>query len=348
MIQIKQAVAEHARHEASYRTRRGLEGRAIARQSTGGRAYDYTPARDSSTGQIEINEADAAVVRRIFEWYADGLSPRTIAARLNKEGVDSPGTRWNRTVRRRDRKWLASTIHGDVNRGTGILNNRRYVGIVLWGRSEWKRSAADSAKRKHRLLEKAGSERLDERLRIVSDELWARAKARQASQSRKSGELVKGGLRKNRAGAGPAPRYLLSGLLRCAACEANFVLSNGTRYQCATHVNGDACSVALSVPRARVESVIMECVQTDLLNPRKLAAAEQSLRSAATGITVDHGPRIAELNEGGFAAGRRHRWGFAIGRVVRASEGGGGREGDSPRSLQAEGTGAPRTRPGEP
>ena len=255
----------------------------------------------------------------------------------------------NRTVRRADCKWLASTIHGDVNRGTGILNNRRYVGIVLWGRSEWKRSAADSAKRKHRLLEKAGSERLDERLRIVSDELWARAKARQASQSRKSGELVKGGLRKNRAGAGPAPRYLLSGLLRCAACEANFVLSNGTRYQCATHVNGDACSVALSVPRARVESVIMECVQTDLLNPRKLAAAEQSLLVSGD---WNHGrPRPAHCGaqQGGFASRRRHRWGFAIGRVVRASEGGGGPEEDSLFSLQAEGTGAPRApAPGEP
>jgi site-specific DNA recombinase len=34
VIQIKQAVAEHARREASYRTRRGLEGNAIAGKST--------------------------------------------------------------------------------------------------------------------------------------------------------------------------------------------------------------------------------------------------------------------------------------------------------------------------
>jgi DNA invertase Pin-like site-specific DNA recombinase len=54
VIQIKQAVAEHARREASYRTRRGLEGNAIAGKPTGGRAYGYVPARDSATGQIEI------------------------------------------------------------------------------------------------------------------------------------------------------------------------------------------------------------------------------------------------------------------------------------------------------
>ena len=51
MIQIKQAVAEHARREASYRTRRGLEGKAIKGESAGGRAYGYMPASQSSTGQ---------------------------------------------------------------------------------------------------------------------------------------------------------------------------------------------------------------------------------------------------------------------------------------------------------
>ena len=52
-------------------------------------------------------------------------------------------------MRRRDSKWLASAIHGDVKRGTGILNNRRYIGVTLWGRSEWKRSAVDSSRRSH-------------------------------------------------------------------------------------------------------------------------------------------------------------------------------------------------------
>src|ERR1017187_6731654 len=120
VIQIKQAVAEHARREASYGTRRGLEGNAISGKSTGGRAYGYIPARDAKSGQIEIDEGQAATVRRIFELYADGTCPRGIAATLNAEGIPSPGARWNRTVRRRDRKWLASAIHGDVNRGTGI------------------------------------------------------------------------------------------------------------------------------------------------------------------------------------------------------------------------------------
>src|SRR5271166_1526045 len=48
-IQIKMAMGEHARRESSYRTRRGLEGRARAGLSTGGRAYGFISATDSVT-----------------------------------------------------------------------------------------------------------------------------------------------------------------------------------------------------------------------------------------------------------------------------------------------------------
>jgi hypothetical protein len=122
--------------------------------------------------------------------FAEGHSPRTIAAQLNEEAIPSLGASWNRTERRRDRKWLASTIRGDIHRGTGIVNNRRYLGVVSWGRSEWKRSAADSKKRRQHLLA-AGSahERLEERLRIVSDELWQRAKTRQGYLTERSGKV---------------------------------------------------------------------------------------------------------------------------------------------------------------
>jgi hypothetical protein len=148
-----QALTELARASGNARPARAAALRSGARRAlTGGRAYGYTPARDSATGQVEINETEAAVVRRVFELYADGMSPRGIASLLNDEQVPSPGAKWKRVTRRGDGKWLASAIHGDVNRGTGILNNRRYVGVVSWGRSEWKRSAADSVKRRQRLL----------------------------------------------------------------------------------------------------------------------------------------------------------------------------------------------------
>ena len=291
VLQIKSAMAEHARREASYRTRRGQEGKALAGQSTGGRAYGYVSAADSPTKQVEIDETQAAVVRRIFELYADGLSPRNIAARFNAEQLPSPGANWKRAKRRTDAKWLASVIHGDVKRGTGILNNRRYIGVITWGRSEWKRSAVDSAVRRQRLLEKASVERTDERLRIVPDGLWQRAKARQELQSHDLGVRVKGGLRRVR----QPSKYLLSGSLRCEACRAAFALSNGTRYQCASHHDGgdDACSISLSVPRDRIERIFCEYMASPEL-PQRLSEMEARWLSSQP-VMIDCRPRIAEL-----------------------------------------------------
>jgi site-specific DNA recombinase len=76
------AAAELDRKEAAYRTRRGLEGVAVAGKSAGGRAYGYIAARDSVSARVEINEQEAAIVRRIFEMYASSMSPRSIAAHL--------------------------------------------------------------------------------------------------------------------------------------------------------------------------------------------------------------------------------------------------------------------------
>src|SRR5215469_5455718 len=175
------AAGELERKEAAYRTRRGLEGRARDNKPTGGKAYGYTAARDSGTGQVEVNEKEAAIVRRVFEMYASGICPRSIAAKLNADKVPSPGSSWNRTVRRKS-GWIASAIHGDITRGSGILNNARYTGVVTWGRTQWKRGAADSLKRRVVMNAKPLHEARDERLRIVPQDLWDEVKARQTQR----------------------------------------------------------------------------------------------------------------------------------------------------------------------
>ena len=108
----------------------------------------------------------------------------------------------------------------------------------------------------------------------MSDELWQRVKARQEQQADRLGTRVIGGLRKNRSGAGRPSKYMLSGLLRCSECHGGFVLASGVRYHCASHVNGGdaACKVILSVPRYRVEKLILDFTEHEL--PRILTEAE--------------------------------------------------------------------------
>src|SRR5262249_46376308 len=148
-------------------------------KSAGGRAYGYVPPALSGTGRIEIDPAQSRVVIQIFTWYADGWSPRAIAAELNRRGIPSPGAAWKRTERRRG-GWVVSAIAGAPERGLGILNNETYRGRIVWNRVRWVRSAADSSRR--RCVPNPPSEWVtheDERLRIVPRDLWQAVKSRQ-------------------------------------------------------------------------------------------------------------------------------------------------------------------------
>ncbi len=283
-VQIKLAMAEHARREASYRTRRGLDGLARAKKSTGGRAFGYIAAKDSATGQIEIHREHADTVLRIFEMYAQGMAPRRIANTLNEERVPSPGATWNRTDRgengkRQDGKWVSSCIHGDPTNGTGILNNVRYLGRITWGRTQWQRSAANSDIRLQRTPEQPAIEYTDERLRIVPDALWERVKARQrvvfvASQG------VREALRSRE---GRPARQLFTGLLKCDTCGSNFVRINQRDYRCATYTNGGkaACGHALKLNAAEAERLLIEQIETELLSPQVVEAAVAAYKDEA-------------------------------------------------------------------
>jgi hypothetical protein len=62
---------------------------------------------------VSFIEDEANIVRRIFDEYVAGRTPRDIARDLNLEQVPPP----------RGRVWNASTINGNAQRGTGILQN---------------------------------------------------------------------------------------------------------------------------------------------------------------------------------------------------------------------------------
>jgi DNA invertase Pin-like site-specific DNA recombinase len=101
------------------KTRRGLRGRIEAGKSGGGNSYGYDVVKkigdngEPVRGDRQINPQQAAIVKRIFEDYARGVSPRKIAKQLNRDGVPGP----------RGEAWGPSAIHGNWQRGTGILNN---------------------------------------------------------------------------------------------------------------------------------------------------------------------------------------------------------------------------------
>jgi DNA invertase Pin-like site-specific DNA recombinase len=110
--------ASFERRRARARTYDALRRRAEAGAVTGGRLYGYANARNGN-GYVHrvIVENEAAIVRRVFEMYAEGAGIVTIAHTLNTEGVRPP----------RARGWAPSGIRE-------MLHRRTYVGEVEWGK----------------------------------------------------------------------------------------------------------------------------------------------------------------------------------------------------------------------
>jgi DNA invertase Pin-like site-specific DNA recombinase len=77
------------------RTRRGLHGRIENGKSAGGRCYGYRVVKTRNggsvtTGEREIEPAEAAIAERIFRDFIGGISPKQIAKNLNREGIAGP------------------------------------------------------------------------------------------------------------------------------------------------------------------------------------------------------------------------------------------------------------------
>jgi len=66
--------------ELAQKTHRGMQGRALAGFATGGRCFGYQSVRGrDETVRLAIKDPEAAIVRRLFEMYAGGLSLKRIA-----------------------------------------------------------------------------------------------------------------------------------------------------------------------------------------------------------------------------------------------------------------------------
>lgn len=119
-----------------------------------------------------VYEPEAAIVRRIFEEYAAGRSPREIVYALNAEQVLPPGARWKNRTKRDAATWSHTAIQGHRRLGKGILSNPLYIGQQVWHRSQWTRHP-DSKKMRYRVRPKGEwVTHVDEMLRIIPQDLW--------------------------------------------------------------------------------------------------------------------------------------------------------------------------------
>jgi len=93
---VMSSIAEFEGHLMHERMLKGLRAKA----ARGGYTGTWLPyGYEAVDGEVAVIEAQAAVVRRIFEWRAEGRSLRRMATELNATGVPTQqGRKWHPSV----------------------------------------------------------------------------------------------------------------------------------------------------------------------------------------------------------------------------------------------------------
>jgi len=240
--------------DLAQKTRRGQRGRVEAGKIPGGKSYGYQIVRrllDDGTvsrGDREIEAKEAAIIRRIFEEYANGLAPRQIAKRLNSEGIPSP----------RGGHWNASTINGNRRRRNGILNNELYIGFVTYNRQRFTKDP-DTGKRVARLNPEAEWVVKEvPAFRIIDDVLWEKVQRIKSQHSSRWGNKRQSNKR------------LLSGLVKCGRCGGGMTLHRGDRYYCSARREKGTCDADRGIAVLDVEERVLSGLRGILLGREDL------------------------------------------------------------------------------
>ncbi|MBU2877057.1 recombinase family protein [Aliiglaciecola lipolytica] len=234
------------------KTKRGLRGKVENGKSAGGKSYGYNPVREFDCagnlikGELEINDDESKVIRKIFEDYAyNDKSAKTIAKELNAKGISAPN----------GADWGCSTINGNKKRGTGILNNELYIGVRIWNRLRYVKHP-ETGRRVSRLNDESDWVMKNvPNLRIVSQELWKAVKSKQNLVSSPNG------VKKPKMRA----KYLFSDLFKCNVCGGGASMSNSISYGCSTARNKGTCDNKKLVKRITVESAALSAIKSELL-----------------------------------------------------------------------------------
>ncbi|MEQ8397561.1 recombinase family protein [Thalassobaculum sp.] len=248
-------MAQHYVRDLADKTKRGQLGRVLKGKIPGGKAYGYDvlPPDADGAGGRSINPAESAIVTRIYERYAAGHSPRRIARELNAERLPGPG----------GRPWADTTLRGQPERGTGILNNSLYAGRIEWNRCSYVKDPR-TGKRVARPNPSDTWEMIDvPELRIIDDELWDRTRKRQSELTKVMGTDASG----NPLNTGHRRVFLLSGLLKCGMCGGVYTIVAQDRYGCSTRRSKGTCDNAVTISRPEIENRVLSALQERLITP---------------------------------------------------------------------------------
>ncbi|WP_375551361.1 recombinase family protein [Rhodophyticola porphyridii] len=257
--------------DLAMKTHRGLRGRVEKGKAGGGLCYGYKVVKkldangEPIRGDREIIPDEAEIIRRIFQEFASGKSPKAIAVDLNRDGIPGP----------LGRAWGDTSIRGHRSRGTGIINNELYAGVLVWNRMHFIKDPSTGRRVSRINPESEWIRTAVPHLRIVDDALWTAARDRQKQIAEIFGPNpanTREG-RAKRLHLANRPVSFLSGLLTCGHCGGKYGIITTDRYGCLNHHRRGTCDNNRTITCAKIEVRVLSGLKERLVSSEAVAEA---------------------------------------------------------------------------
>ncbi len=282
--------------ELAKKTHRGLEGIALAGYHTGGKCFGYRNVKVADRVHLEIDEEEEAIIRRIFEMSASGMSLKKITSVLNAEAVPPP----RGSKQKNKPSWVYTAVREMIRR-------ELYIGRIVWNKRKFKKRPGTN---KRISVLRPMNEWIvteDTSLRIVSQDLWDRVQRRNDVVANQFGTGRPGLLKRS-----ASVPYIFSGILKCGICGANLAIVEGRgkassrvgMYGCPHHRNRGICSNNVVQRRDEIEDVLLAGLRDRLMQPNAVAYAVSRIEAAwaneppqPTNAIADQDCKAANLEE---------------------------------------------------
>ena len=207
LVQFQGMIAEYERAQILERSRRGKRHRAqlgeVSVMSNAPYGYRYLRKTDEAPAAYIIDEAEARVIRRVYEMYTvEGLSIGEITRRLNSEAIPTrKASRWERSV-----VWA-------------LLRNPAYRGLACFGKTRASTRTRVMRPQRRRGVTTPSTTAGHERPREEWIEIPVPALVTEESFARAQELLYQNKVRSRRRTIAPS---VVQGLVSCAKCGYAF------------------------------------------------------------------------------------------------------------------------------
>ena len=220
-------------------------------------------------GHLEIQEEEAAIVRRIFSEYVSGRSYRDIIADLNRDGIRT----------KRGNAFGSNSLHD-------MLHNEKYIGVLTYGGKPYE----DNGSRNTHAATSETAIRIEDALPAIIDrQTFETVQRRMAMNKHQQG----GRPPKNR-------EYPLRSKVFCASCKSAMTITTSQQkynyYRCTGKKRLHQCDAA-PISADELERKVIEAMRIILGSPEDVNGLIRIMRDQAERLQTGAVARLQALIE---------------------------------------------------